>query len=258
MATRAERAEDAIQGAAEWPQLLWALALNRSPVRRSYLAAVTRLAPRPLVKALARLANEGVVAPTEGLVFQLDRKSYGNEITARVPEDEARAIHEQSLHWAREQEHVDPDFMMEHLVGGGLWAEASDGLVARLAPRLEEENGGVTPVEVARAKAILLGLMEHARENRGRILELGMMVVERARSGLKPTELKNLIASLRELDPGEELMSRLDAVEVAAKGEARARRQKKKAESGDREPSLPGVVPAAEAPDSAKADPASV
>ena len=77
MATRAERAELAIRDAADWPDLLWALALNRGPVRRGYLEAVTGLASRPLVKALARLANEGVDYSKSGGYLE-DRRPGAN------------------------------------------------------------------------------------------------------------------------------------------------------------------------------------
>lgn len=242
MATRAERAEAAIEAAGETTDLLWALALNRGAVRRRYLESVTGMAARPLVKALARLANDGVVAPTEGLVFQLDRKAYGKEIDARIPREDALRIHEASLEWLAAIEGDEPEFRLEHLVGAERWPEASDALVDRIAAR-ESEDGSLTPVEVARAKSVLLGMMNDASANRGRIFELGVTLVERGRFGLKPTEIKNLITSLRELEPGTELDARLELAESSAKNEAKARRKKKKE---DREASAAPVAPEGE------------
>ncbi|MEZ6195790.1 MAG: hypothetical protein R3F20_08680 [Planctomycetota bacterium] len=256
MATRAERADEAIAFAENWPGILWALAVNTTPVRKGYLEAVSGAVGRPLIRALAKMANQGFLAETEGIEFQLDRKVFGGELRERVPAEIAAELHEKSLAWGERHAPDDLVFRLGHLVGAGRWPEACDDVLEVFGRRL---SSGVTPGpgEVARAKAVLIGLLDDPRAHRGRILELGMLLLGSCRAFLKPGEIKNMIASLRELAPGEEIEGRLAAVEEAARQDSKERRRKKKAAAEGEEAAVAvAETPPAEAPSEALPEPA--
>lgn len=232
MATLTERADEAIDVVEGDLDLLWALAANDRPVDRDYLIHVTGMERRRLVRTLARLANAGVLAETEGIVFALERDAVRDELLQRAPADRLLTVHELSLDWARTRAADDPrrgtvdaSFELAHAVGARRFEETAPALADAL-------RGAVEPIDrrvLELAKRTLLGLMDHAGENRTAILALGIELLDRGRAVLKPMEIRNLTATLRELDSEDRLGARLTRIEDEARNEARLRRQKKRA-----------------------------
>ena len=143
MASRAERIDEALLLVAGGEGVLWALALNEIPVRRPYLEAVTGLSERVVVKALARLANAGLLAPTQGLRFELESPEMARDVRDRIPSGERRQIHEESLTYEFPPgEDPGPSFRLVHLIGADRPADAGKLLLEILSHEPPEIAAG--------------------------------------------------------------------------------------------------------------------
>ncbi|HGY91367.1 MAG TPA: hypothetical protein ENK43_09365 [Planctomycetes bacterium] len=168
MVSRAERIDEALLLVAGGEGVLWALALNEIPVRRTYIEAVTGLSERVVVKALARLANAGLLAPTKGLRFELESPEMARDVRERVPPGERRQIHEESLRYEfPPAEDPGPTFRLVHLMGADRVADAGKLMLEILShepPQIEAGRAATLLEELIRRIDDVgdepLGLME--------------------------------------------------------------------------------------------------
>ncbi|MEE9392996.1 MAG: hypothetical protein V3W41_10865 [Planctomycetota bacterium] len=226
MATRTERVEEALNQFESHQDLIWAMALNEAPVRRSYLEEVAGLDRRTAVRTLAKMANAGILAATEGLEFEIDRKAYVNEFRDRVPAERAVEIHERSLDWAEAQEGIGDEFYLTHQLGARRYEVVADAVADRIRERAAAEESPRRQ-DLMFAKRSLLGLMEAPKDNKARLVELGLLTLQFGRSVLRPMEWKNLAISLRELGLNKSEEQGLVGLEDRVKAEAKDRRRAK-------------------------------
>lgn len=203
------------------PEILFALALNTQPLRRAYFAAVTGFDDRTVTKMLARLANAGAIAPTDGLLFRLIDDSLYEDIIAKIPPETKKTLHEKSLAFADEKNDMPPAFMIHHALGLGDYARAADILMVEIAKPLQSH-----PQETAAAfRECVNGLWAMPERDEKLIAKVGIEMMRRSESLLKPREFKEWVERLRAMNLGDEATAVLDE----AQRQRAARKESEKA-----------------------------
>ncbi len=227
MASRAERIDEALLLVAGGEGVLWALALNEIPVRRDYLEAVTGLSERVVVKALARLANAGMLAPTKGLRFELESPEMARDVRERAPDGERRQIHEESLRYEFPPgEDPGPTFRLVHLMGADRLADAG----ALLLEILSQESPEVSDSRAAALLETLIRRLEEGGDEPLGLMEgLKLAWLRCGMTTLGPRKLRALGEDLKDAGLVGAAAASLDALLAEMEKELAARAARRKA-----------------------------
>ena len=227
MSTRAERVKEALEHIEGFEKVAFALAINDVPLRRDYFNAVTGYDPARVVRVLARLANEGVVAETDGLLFQIASPEIGREVLSHLPDGLGRELHQASLDWARDCEDVSDRFLVHHLVGAGDFEGAARRALAcrRAEEDLVRGRAWIKPLQLA-----LEGLLQETTCDIPLCIDLGLTLVRDGHGLLKPGVVTAILSSLMNLDLNGEQLAEVAASETWLKEQrSQARAQARQA-----------------------------
>ena len=231
MASRAEIIDEAVLLLAGAESVLWTLGLSGIPLRRAQITALSGLSNQVVLKALARLANLSVLAPTEGLVFEITPPELAADIRARITAGEEKRLREAFLAFAEGHPGFSADFRVAQLMGLGRFREAA-ALVLEIAALASK------PLPADRLsnafRAVLAGLA--GEDERDLVLEedLTLAWLEGPLEVLRPRELKLAAETMAAAGLVNEKKERLDRIlpRVEAEFAARAaRRRFEKAQS---------------------------
>lgn len=139
MRSRSDLVDEAVRVAEEQVSVLWALGLNSTDQRRAYFESVTGLSRTQVVGCLARLANVGLLAETDGLQFRIAKGPVRDEILDRMAEQDRISLAEASLNYAEEQESIDGRFLIDHALHAGQPEEAARLLLEEAGAEREED-----------------------------------------------------------------------------------------------------------------------
>lgn len=225
MRTRSERLMDAEEAAEDAPLILSALALNRQPMRRAYFIAVTETEEKLTVKTLARLANAGAVAPTEGLTFEIADKELAEDVLAKTPDDIRKTLHQRSLDYAVGKKECPPRFIVHHSLGLGEYVRAAELLIAEI-PSADAERAKDLATGL---KECLTGLWAIPEVDRTLVEKVGVALLKYGEPTLRPREFKEWVERMRTLPL---VLESLAVVEDAVRARAARKEQEKSAPSG--------------------------
>ena len=253
MASRAELVDEAVLLVAGAENVLWILAINEVPLRRSHFLALTELSNQVVVKALARLANASMLAATDGLEFSMVTPEMRREVASRIPDAERKALHDASLELEKEQPGFGARYVLGHLLGAERWQEASEHLFALM----ESGDTGLAPMAlVARIERILKGLEAEGGENLTLREDLLLRLLDVGRPFLGPKKMRGWVRELEEAGLQGERAERLVEIARGVDEELKGRAAKRKAEKAAAQAAEAeaNAAPSATAPEPAKTE----
>ncbi len=195
MKSRAEIVEDAIAVSGEDVRVLWALALNDQPLRRAYFEAVSDRTQHQVVKCLARLANAGLLSPTDGLLFAIDNPKVRALLAERVSPDEGQALAISSLEFGEGRDDLPEMFFVEH----SLRAQQVEAAAIRLLDQTPSEpltDPALRGALVSAMARTFQALQEQSDVSDDIVLSVGQALLIHGQRELKPKAWRDLTAVL--------------------------------------------------------------
>ncbi len=228
MATRAERVKEALDHVHGHEKVAFALAINDRPLRRAYFNQICGYDESVVVKTLAKLANNDLVAETDGLEFQVASKEVAKEIREHLPPELAQELHSATLDWAEGREELDDRFLVDHLIGACEFSLAAEK--AMELRRLEDDpfkaKTWLKPMRQA-----LEGLLAAENKDINQCVTLGLSVAKDGYAFMQPKMLTSIFANLLELDVTGEQREEIASCEAWIKGERARKRAAAKSEA---------------------------
>ncbi len=194
MKSRAEIVDEAIEIAGEDADVLWALAINSMPMRRAYFETISERTPRQVVKCLARLANVGLLAATDGLLFSIDSERVSQLIVERIPEGRGIELASQSLEFGNTCDDLPEMFFVDHALRSDRPTQAAERLVAQLPEHPAEDSPVAREVIDALNRVLKALWADHVTD--ALFLSVGKALIQHGPTSIKPRAWRELLAAL--------------------------------------------------------------